>query len=105
MLDEAVLFINHGGQNSVIDGLLHGVPQIMVPGKVFERKYSARSVAENRAGLVLQNADFEPRMLRAASEDLIESETYKNNASVLGELLKSAGGTKVIVREVLKALK
>ena len=105
MLDEAVLFINHGGQNSVIDGLLHGVPQIMVPGQVFERKYSARSVAENRAGLVLQNADFEPRMLRAASEDLIESETYKNNASVLGELLKSAGGTKVIVREVLKALK
>ena len=103
MLDEAVLFINHGGQNSVIDGLLHGVPQIMVPGKVFERKYNAGSVAKNRAGLVLQHDDFEPRMLRAAAEDLIESETYRDNAAELGEQLRAAGGVEVIIRELLKA--
>jgi len=46
LLDEAVLFINHGGQNSIVDGLIHGVPQIMIPGKVFERKYNAQSVVD-----------------------------------------------------------
>ncbi|MGX8774326.1 MAG: glycosyltransferase [Bacillota bacterium] len=103
LLDEAVLFINHGGQNSVIDGLLHGVPQIMVPGKVYERKFNAKSIAVNRAGLVLQYGDFEPSMLRAAAEDLIESGAYRSNAEELGEKLKAAGGVSVIIGELLKA--
>lgn len=53
LLDEALVYINHGGQNSIVDGLLHGVPQIMVPGKVFERKYNAESVADADAGIVI----------------------------------------------------
>ena len=47
LLEEAVLFINHGGQNSIADGLIHGVPQIIVPGKVFERRYNAGCISDN----------------------------------------------------------
>ena len=100
LLDESMLFINHGGQNSVIDGLLHGVPQIMVPGKVFERKYNAKSIADNNAGIVLPHNDFEPGKLTAAAERLISSAETRKKASALGEKLIAAGGVKTIIREL-----
>ena len=55
MLDEAMLFINHGGQNSIIDGLIHCVPQIVVPGKVFERIYNADSLVRLTAGICISH--------------------------------------------------
>ncbi len=104
MLDEAVLFINHGGQNSIVDGLLHGVPQIMVPGKVFERKYNADSVARNKAGVVVSVADFNPAYIRDIAEQVIQSKEMAANAAVLGKELAEAGGVEVIVRELTAAV-
>ncbi|MCR5649694.1 MAG: hypothetical protein K6F86_00760 [Lachnospiraceae bacterium] len=100
MLDEAVLFVNHGGQNSVIDGLLHGVPQIMIPGKVFERKYNANSIADNGAGAVIPMKDFNPARIREVSEEIIQSKEMSANAAVLGAELSHAGGINVITREM-----
>ena len=51
LLPKSALYINHGGQNSVIDGLIYGVPQLICAGKVFERKYNAGSIAKIGAGL------------------------------------------------------
>ena len=50
MLPRAAVFLNHGGQNSIMDGLLAGAPQLMIPCKVFERIYNADSVARLGAG-------------------------------------------------------
>ena len=41
LLPESILYVNHGGQNSIIDGLIHKTPLIVCPGRVFERKYNA----------------------------------------------------------------
>jgi UDP:flavonoid glycosyltransferase YjiC (YdhE family) len=38
LMPEAVAFINHGGQNSVMTGLINGIPQIICPGNIFERQ-------------------------------------------------------------------
>lgn len=102
MLDEAVLFINHGGQNSIVDGLLHGVPQIMVPGKVFERKYNADSVAKNKAGIVVSARDFNPAYIRGIAEQALQSKEMSANAAVLGRELAEVGGVDVIVREIMR---
>jgi len=102
MLDEAVLFINHGGQNSIVDGLLHGVPQIMVPGKVFERKYNADSVAKNKAGIVVSARDFNPAYIRDIAEQALQSKEMSANAAVLGRELAGVGGVDVIVREIMR---
>ncbi|MCR4788272.1 MAG: hypothetical protein K5888_06790 [Lachnospiraceae bacterium] len=101
MLDEAVLYINHGGQNSIVDGLLHKVPQIMVPGKVFERKYNAGSVAENKAGVVVNEKDFNAACIRDTAERIISSEEFSENAAALGRELIEAGGISVITKEIL----
>ena len=100
MLDEAVLFINHGGQNSIVDGLLHKVPQIMVPGKVFERKYNALSVADNKAGISVPFKSFNPAYVRNTAEQVIASGEMSANAAVLGRELTNAGGINVITREI-----
>jgi len=87
MLDSAVLFINHGGQNSIVDGLLHGVPQLMVPGKVFERIFNAGSVEKAGAGKVLPHEDFNADVIRETAEGLIASKEMRDNARELGTKL------------------
>lgn len=96
LLDESVLFINHGGQNSVVDGLLHGVPQIMVPGKVFERIYNAKSVTNNKAGIGISQDKFTAEVIRNYTEKIVGSDKMSRNAKLLGEKLISAGGVDVI---------
>ncbi len=100
LLEEAVLFINHGGQNSMADGLIHGVPQIVVPGKVFERKYNAVSIEMNDAGALVLSEEFTSENIRRTAKRLIASEETGNHARGLGEKLLGAGGAELILREI-----
>ena len=102
LLDEAVLFINHGGQNSVVDGLLHGVPQIIVPGKVFERRYNAVSVAKNKAGIIIPHRQFKADIIRSKAEKVIASEMLLRKATELGRKLSSQGGVDIIIKHIMK---
>lgn len=99
LLNEAVVYINHGGQNSIVDGLLHGVPQIMVPGKVFERKYNAESVANTDAGIVIEFKDFDSGHIKEAFERITE-DTMSDSSRKLGNLLRNAGGITNIIKEL-----
>lgn len=100
LLGEAVLFINHGGQNSIVDGLLSGVPQIILPGKIFERKYNAACVADNHAGAVLEPNEFKAERIKNVAGKIISSSEMTENAAELGRKLIQAGGIDTIVREV-----
>lgn len=100
LLDEAVLFINHGGQNSIVDGLLHSVPQIVVPGKVFERKYNAVCILDNHAGMVIEQSDFNARLVRKAAEKIISNDRMYRAALKLGNEFRTAGGLQTIIREI-----
>jgi len=61
LMPEAVAFINHGGQNSLMTGLVNGVPQIICPGNIFERQYNATSVERLNARISLEANDFTSR--------------------------------------------
>ena len=100
LLNEAVVYINHGGQNSIVDGLLHGVPQIMVPGKVFERKYNAESVANTDAGIVIDFKDFDLGHIKEAFERITGADTMSDSSRKLGNLLRNAGGVTKIIKEL-----
>ena len=101
LLDEAVLYINHGGQNSMVDGLLHGVPQIVIPGKVFERRFNAEKVRENRAGICLLTNEFTSENVSITAEEVIKNAKMRENAQNLGLKLKECGGVEKIVKEML----
>lgn len=100
LLDEAVLFINHGGQNSVSSSLIHGVPQIIVPGKIFERRFNAECVAENKAGVVMDYRDFNADYLCRVAETIINSPEAFRNATILGNKISEAGGINSLVENI-----
>ena len=100
LLDDAAIYINHGGQNSIVDGLLHGVPQIMVPGKVFERKYNAKSVEDKNAGIIIDFKDFDAPHIKEAFEKITSSDTMSDSSRKLGDLLRNAGGITNIIKEL-----
>ena len=100
LLEEAVIFINHGGQNSIADGLIHGVPQIVVPGNVFERRYNAECLEKSNAGAVVAAGQFTSDVIRSTAETLIGSKEIRNNARELGEKLLRAGGAETVLREI-----
>ncbi len=99
LLSEALLFINHGGQNSVVDGLTNGVPQIVVPGKVFERRFNAQCIASANAGVFLDRDEFSADRIRALTSDILSDGEMERNAAALGQKLTETGGIKVILNE------
>lgn len=104
LLDESVLFINHGGQNSIVDGLLHGVPQIVVPGKVFERKFNAKCITDTQSGVTVEYKDFDEEHIRAAANTVINSAIMVKNAEQLGRKLSECGGINVIINRIFCCL-
>ena len=92
LLDGAALFINHGGQNSIIDGLIYGVPQLICPGRVFERIYNGKSVENVNVGMVLGLDEFKSEIIRSRSERIIGDISFRENSKLIGDKLKSQRG-------------
>ena len=97
LINDAVLFINHGGQNSMIDGLIYGVPQLICPGRVFERIYNGKSVENLGAAKVLALDEFKGEIIKAESEKLINDNGFRENSKLIGDKLKSCGGIDCII--------
>jgi len=81
--------ICHGGQNTIIQSLQHGVPLLVFPGPIFERRFNARKVQENGAGAMGELPDFTVAWLKAAFS---QQEKYAGQANRLGKQMNAYGG-------------
>lgn len=100
LMPEAVAYINHGGQNSIMTGLIYGVPQIVCPGNVFERRYNAASIANLKAGVSLETKDFNAEMIKDIVNDFNVNKIYANNSKKAGEKLLILRGTSKVVQSI-----
>ncbi|AJG99435.1 UDP-glucoronosyl and UDP-glucosyl transferase [Clostridium beijerinckii] len=100
LMPEAMAYINHGGQNSIMTGLMYGVPQIICPGNVFERKYNASSIVKLNAGKILEAKDFDYKIITRIIDEFNEDSTYANNSKKSGEMLLSLGGVTKAVQAI-----
>lgn len=103
LLPGAKAFINHGGQNSVVDGLINGVPQIICPGKVFERQFNAQGVCGIHGGVMIDHKTLSPRAIVDALKTIEGDPTFRLCAQAMGEKLCALGGTDTIVGECEKS--
>ena len=100
LLPRTRVFVHHGGQNSVMDALSYAVPQVLVPGRVFERQFNAEAVESVRCGLTVHAS--QPALIARAARRLVDEPALTSGIRGLRDELSSLGGTKRIVREVEK---
>ena len=98
LLPRARVFVHHGGQNSVMDALTYEVPQIIVPGRVFERRFNAEAVENARCGLSVRAS--KPALIAHAACALIDEPALTSGIRGVRAELRSLGGGARIVREV-----
>lgn len=84
----------HGGQNTIIESLIHGVPLIVFPGPIFERRYNAQQIHRLGAGVMGEVNQFTPSWI----QDLFpQRDRMAIKALELGEKIKSYGGAKAAI--------
>ena len=102
LLPRARVFVHHGGQNSMMDALSHEVPQLIVPGRVFERQFNAEAVENARCGLTVREP--KPALIARAARRLVDEPALTSGIrGARAELCSLGGGTR-IVREVEKLI-
>jgi uncharacterized protein (TIGR00661 family) len=103
LMPRAIAYINHGGQNSIMTGLMFGVPQIMCAGNVFERQYNASSIVKLKAGVSLETNQFTAQMIKNTVESFANETFYSENSKSAGEKLIKLGGVSRVV-ETLESM-
>jgi MGT family glycosyltransferase len=103
ILQRADAFITHGGMNSVHEGLVYGVPEILVPHQM-EQLLNGIRVESVGAGILLGRKAPYGRVtaeeLRSALDRLLNEPSFQEKAAYYGETLKAAGGYEQAVREI-----
>ena len=98
LLPRARVFVHHGGQNSVMDALSYEVPQVIVPGRVFERQFNAEAVENARCSLTVREP--KPTLIARAARTLVDEPALTSGIRVVRAALCALGGGARIVREV-----
>lgn len=102
LLPRARVMVHHGGQNSMMDALAYDVPQVVVPGRVFERQFNADAVERTRCGLSVRAPKL--ALIAEAALRLVNETSLSAGLPKLRDELSALGGTERIVREVEKIL-
>ena len=98
LLPRARVFVHHGGQNSVMDALSYEVPQVIVPGRVFERQFNAEAMENARCSLTVREP--KPTLIARAARTLVDEPALTSGIRVVRAELCALGGGARIVREV-----
>jgi UDP:flavonoid glycosyltransferase YjiC (YdhE family) len=81
--------ICHGGHNTIMQSLSCGVPLLIFPGPIFERRFNASMVQRSGAGFMLELSDFrKERILEAMSS----RDSCAAVAQTLGERIRAYDG-------------
>ena len=102
LLPRARIFVHHGGQNSMMDALAYQAPQVVVPGRVFERQFNADAVERTCCGLSVRAP--KPALIAEAAQRLVDETSLSGGLARLRDELSALGGTERIVSEVEKIL-
>ena len=101
LLPRTAIFVNHGGQNSMMDGIAYGSPQLICPGKVFERRFNAKAAERCGIGLSLEQSCFDVPTVRRTLEQLLEDAArYRASAASLRNRLTELGGTNRVIDSI-----
>ena len=91
VLARASLTITHGGLNTVLDSLTHGVPLVAIP-ITFEQPGTGARIRETGVGEVLPLKQLRVKRLRKAIQQVLTKASYAQNAARIQQSIREAGG-------------
>jgi MGT family glycosyltransferase len=90
-LGDVSLLITNGNSDSVMAGLLHGIPMVVVPS-IMDQLEVALRVQEWGAGVVLEERSCTPSALASAVARVLGDPAYRQNAGRQGAELRTLSG-------------
>ncbi len=91
--------ICHGGQNTITESLLAGVPLIIFPGNIWERQYNGQKIEIAGAGRMGKRKNFNPQWLSRVCRN---PAPYKAHSKRLGIALKNTQGAEGTYEQLMK---
>lgn len=91
VLSKASLFITHGGMNSVMESLYHGVPMVVVP-QMNEQRANALRVTELGLGTHVAREDVTAETLAAAVATVGDDPAIAQRVKEFGEVVRAVNG-------------
>lgn len=101
ILPAAEWTICHGGQNTVIQSLSHGVPLMIFPTTNSERRFNAERVEAAVAGVLGESCDFTVDWIVSRMQ---QHSCYKAQATALGAKINGYQGATQAVEEIEKII-
>jgi len=94
VLQEADLFITHGGMNSINEAVTYGVPMIVVPNTI-EQSINAARIEQLQCGVYLDHAQLSVETLRASVASILTDPDTTSGLGRLRDSFEEAGGTQL----------
>jgi UDP:flavonoid glycosyltransferase YjiC (YdhE family) len=95
------LVICHGGLNTITQSIGYGVPLLMFPGPIFERRYNAEMVAKNAAGAMGELSNFSVHWIRKHYEN---RNAFDEGVKFLQQKFSQYQGVAGVLKEIEKWL-
>ncbi|MCZ7457450.1 activator-dependent family glycosyltransferase [Streptomyces sp. WMMC940] len=83
LLSTSAAIVHHGGSGTLQTALAHGVPQVVVPARMWCNVPKAHRVRDAGAGLCIDPEDLTPHGLRTALVRVLEEPAFATNADRL----------------------
>ncbi|MBV7329457.1 glycosyl transferase family 1 [Chloroflexi bacterium TSY] len=100
ILQQAALFVTHGGMNSANEGILFHAPMLVLPQQA-DHYVVARQVGELGAGIVLDRFQATPEQLKSLSAQVLANPSYKAACEKIAKSLRAGGGYRRAADEIL----
>jgi len=101
VLKHARLFLTHGGMNSTLESLWHGVPLLVAP-QMPEQALTAERVTELQLGLPLTEGLTDPKRLRDLVERLDTEPGWRERVQAFQGAVREGGGAVRAAEALLK---
>lgn len=103
LLQHVTAFINHGGYNSVLEGIWHQVPMVLA-GIRDDQPLLAEKSDEYGIGIALRFSRATALQIAEATQQVISDPKYRENMRPYAEALRAAGGLKAAVDAIENVL-